>query len=228
MATEVGHISGLLAATEVEKTPLTRQLDKLTGQIVIIAGLALVASIAIGLWRGQPADVLFITAIAFSVAAIPTGLPAVVTTLLSIGHDGARQGRRDRQAVALRRDAGRDVGHQLRQDRHAHAEPDDGGRAGHPGPALHRGRPGLRDRSARSTASMAPPRPLDAVPPGHGPGRGRRGPGRRTGGRSDRGRPGGPRRQGRHRPGSHPRDATRASRSSRSTRRTSSWRPSTA
>ena len=85
MATEVGHISGLLAATEVEKTPLTKQLDKLTGQIVIIAGLALVASIAIGLWRGQPADVLFITAIAFSVAAIPTGLPAVVTTLLSIG-----------------------------------------------------------------------------------------------------------------------------------------------
>jgi len=85
MSTEVGHISGLLQATEDEKTPLTKQLDKLTGQIVIIAGLALVASIAIGLWRGQPADVLFITAIAFSVAAIPTGLPAVVTTLLSIG-----------------------------------------------------------------------------------------------------------------------------------------------
>src|SRR6476659_10081153 len=85
MATEVGHISGLLSATEIEKTPRTKQLDKLTGQIVVIAGLALVASIAIGLWRGQPADVLFITAIAFSVAAIPTGLPAVVTTLLSIG-----------------------------------------------------------------------------------------------------------------------------------------------
>jgi P-type Ca2+ transporter type 2C len=85
MSTEVGHISGLLAATATEKTPLTKQLDKLTGQIVIIAGLALIASIAIGLWRGQPLQTLFITAIAFSVAAIPTGLPAVVTTLLSLG-----------------------------------------------------------------------------------------------------------------------------------------------
>ncbi|HEX2470337.1 MAG TPA: HAD-IC family P-type ATPase, partial [Candidatus Limnocylindrales bacterium] len=85
MATEVGHISGLLQQTGIEDTPLTRQLDRLTRQIIVIAGLALAASIAIGYWRGQPVDLLFVTAVSFAVAAIPTGLPAVVTSLLAIG-----------------------------------------------------------------------------------------------------------------------------------------------
>jgi len=86
MNTEVGHISGMLQATEDEKTPLTRQLDALTNQIIVIAGLALVASIALGYFiYDQEFDVLFISAVAFAVAAVPTGLPAVVTTLLSIG-----------------------------------------------------------------------------------------------------------------------------------------------
>jgi Ca2+-transporting ATPase len=86
MATEVGHISGMLQTTADEKTPLTRQLDALTNQIIIIAGLALAASIALGYFiYNQPFDILFISAVAFAVAAVPTGLPAVVTTLLSIG-----------------------------------------------------------------------------------------------------------------------------------------------
>jgi P-type Ca2+ transporter type 2C len=85
MGTEVGHISGLLQETGLEATPLTKQLDKLTRQIIIIAGLALAASILIGYWRGQPIDLLFVTAVSFSVAAIPTGLPAVVTSLLAVG-----------------------------------------------------------------------------------------------------------------------------------------------
>ena len=46
MATEVGHISGMLQATTVEKTPLTKQLDALTNQILVIAGIALVISTA--------------------------------------------------------------------------------------------------------------------------------------------------------------------------------------
>ena len=45
MATEVGHISGMLQATEQEITPLTRQLNALTNQILIIAGVALLISI---------------------------------------------------------------------------------------------------------------------------------------------------------------------------------------
>ena len=85
METEVGHISGMLQATEDEVTPLTRQLNSLTNQILLIAGVALAISIGIGLWRDTPFDELFLTAVAFSVSAIPTGLPAVVTAILSRG-----------------------------------------------------------------------------------------------------------------------------------------------
>src|SRR5688572_1901537 len=85
MATEVGHISDMLQTTKDEITPLTRQLNKLTNQILLIAGIALTISIGIGLWRNTPFDELFLTAIAFSVSAIPTGLPAVVTAVLSAG-----------------------------------------------------------------------------------------------------------------------------------------------
>ncbi len=85
MATEVGHISGMLLVTKDEKTPLTVQLEKLTNQILVIAGVALLASIGIGLARGVEFQTLFLTAVAFSVSAIPTGLPAVVTAILSMG-----------------------------------------------------------------------------------------------------------------------------------------------
>jgi Ca2+-transporting ATPase len=85
MATEVGHISDMLQATTAEETPLTRQLNALTNQILVIAGASLIISIGLGLWRDQPFDQLFLTAVAFAVAAIPTGLPAVVTTILSNG-----------------------------------------------------------------------------------------------------------------------------------------------
>lgn len=85
MATEVGHISGLLETTETEETPLTKQLNTLTKQIILIACLALAVSILLGYSRGQTLDTLFLTSIAFAVAAIPTGLPAVVTFLLARG-----------------------------------------------------------------------------------------------------------------------------------------------
>jgi Ca2+-transporting ATPase len=86
MGTEVGHISGMLQVEKDEVTPLTRQLNALTNQILAIAGVALVASILIGYFKnGQTLDTLFLTAVAFSVSAIPTGLPAVVTAVLSMG-----------------------------------------------------------------------------------------------------------------------------------------------
>jgi Ca2+-transporting ATPase len=85
MATEVGHISGMLQATTVEKTPLTKQLDALTNQILVIAGIALAVSIILGLYRGVEIQDLFLSAVAFAVAAIPTALPAVVTAILSRG-----------------------------------------------------------------------------------------------------------------------------------------------
>ena len=85
METEVGHISDMLQEQQADVTPLTRQLNALTNQILVIAGIALAASILLGVWRGQDFDTLFLTAVAFSVSAIPTGLPAVVTTLLAAG-----------------------------------------------------------------------------------------------------------------------------------------------
>jgi Ca2+-transporting ATPase len=85
MKTEVGHISGMLQTETLEKTPLTKQLDKLTNQIIIIAGAALIISILLGHSRGLSTKELFSTAIAFSIAAIPTGLPMVVTYLLATG-----------------------------------------------------------------------------------------------------------------------------------------------
>src|SRR3954467_12185203 len=85
MSTEVGHISGMLQHQDDSKSPLTVQLEKLTKQLVTIAGLALVASVVLNMARGQTFTEVFTVAVAFSIAAIPTGLPAVVTTILSRG-----------------------------------------------------------------------------------------------------------------------------------------------
>jgi len=85
MATEVGHISHMLQSTTDEDTPLTVQLKKLTNQILVIAGASVLVSVGLNLSRGESFDTVFIAAIAFAVSAIPTGLPAVVTTILSYG-----------------------------------------------------------------------------------------------------------------------------------------------
>ena len=86
MATEVGHISGMLQTTRLEKTPLTKQLDILTNQIIVIALVALALFLALGYFRnGQSVDTLLLAGVAFAISAIPTGLPAVVTFLLAAG-----------------------------------------------------------------------------------------------------------------------------------------------
>jgi Ca2+-transporting ATPase len=86
MGTEVGHISGLLQTTKVEQTPLTKQLNRLTNQIVIIALVALFLYLLIGYFRnGQQINSLLLAGVAFAIASIPTALPAVVTYLLASG-----------------------------------------------------------------------------------------------------------------------------------------------
>jgi Ca2+-transporting ATPase len=85
MGTEVGRISGMLQSEAEAATPLTRQLNRLTSQILVIAGAALILSIGLGLSRGNKFSSVFLTAVAFAVAAIPTGLPAVVTAILARG-----------------------------------------------------------------------------------------------------------------------------------------------
>lgn len=88
MATEVGHISGMLDTGKAAKTPLTRQLDKLTSQILWIAAAALIVSMTLNLARGNTFTAVFNAAVAFAISAIPTGLPAVVTTILAWGTEG--------------------------------------------------------------------------------------------------------------------------------------------
>ena len=85
MATEVGQISGMLGQVQQEKIPLTRQLDQLTVLITLMAGIALALVVILGLIRGDDFDELFLIGISLAIAAIPTGLPAVVTTMLSMG-----------------------------------------------------------------------------------------------------------------------------------------------
>ena len=85
MGTEMGHIAELLNQTEADKTPLQKQLDRLTIVIAGLAGLAFIAMVLLGIRNGQDFNTLFIAGIALAISAIPTGMPAVVTTLYSMG-----------------------------------------------------------------------------------------------------------------------------------------------
>jgi P-type Ca2+ transporter type 2C len=85
MGTEMGHIADLLNKTESDKTPLQKQLDKLTIIIAGLAGLAFLLMVIMGLRNGDSFQTIFIAGIALAISAIPTGLPAVVTTMYSMG-----------------------------------------------------------------------------------------------------------------------------------------------
>jgi len=85
MGTEMGHIADLLNKTEADKTPLQKQLDRLTMIIAGLAGLAFIAMIVLGIINDQPMETIFISGVALAISAIPTGLPAVVTTMYSLG-----------------------------------------------------------------------------------------------------------------------------------------------
>ncbi|NTW41789.1 MAG: HAD-IC family P-type ATPase, partial [Cellulomonadaceae bacterium] len=85
MGSEVGHIATMLAGQKVEKTPLTKQVDRLTVFILLAAGFAFVAIMIMGLAQGESFTVLFGVGVALAVGSIPDGLPAVVTTILSVG-----------------------------------------------------------------------------------------------------------------------------------------------
>ena len=85
MNTELGLLAGMLGEAEESPTPLQRQLDDLGRRLALIAGIVVVFMLIAGLLRGEPWVQMVMTAIALAVAAIPEGLPAVVTVTLAIG-----------------------------------------------------------------------------------------------------------------------------------------------
>ena len=86
MRTEVGRIASLLAeASGSETTPLQERLHRF-GRVLAIAALCIVGAVfALGLVRGMEPLHLFMTAISLAVAAVPEGLPAIVTVALALG-----------------------------------------------------------------------------------------------------------------------------------------------
>lgn len=85
MDTEVGHIAHLMATAEDPKTPLQERIEKLS-KVLIGAALAVVAVvIGIGIFQGMDLNEMLSTGISLSVAAIPEGLPTVVTIVLTLG-----------------------------------------------------------------------------------------------------------------------------------------------
>src|SRR5206468_4171113 len=86
MATQLGTIAGLVQQETKEETPLQKQLDRLGRQIGIAVLLAAGLIFLIGVLRDPGhIELLFLTAVGLSVAAIPEGLPAIVTISLALG-----------------------------------------------------------------------------------------------------------------------------------------------
>jgi P-type Ca2+ transporter type 2C len=85
MNTEMGKLAGLLAQTVESTTPLKIQLDALGARLAVIAGAVVALIFALGIARGDDLVETAMTAIALAVAAIPEGLPAVVTVTLALG-----------------------------------------------------------------------------------------------------------------------------------------------
>ncbi len=82
---EVGRIADLLSGTKQDKTPLQKRLAKTGGMLGNIALLICAAIFAFALVRKMPPIDMFMTSVSLAVAAIPEGLPAIVTVVLSIG-----------------------------------------------------------------------------------------------------------------------------------------------
>ncbi|WP_047151585.1 calcium-translocating P-type ATPase, SERCA-type [Aneurinibacillus tyrosinisolvens] len=85
MMTEMGKIADLIQTTETVQTPLQLKLEQL-GKILIVVALALTALVvATGIFHGQNAYAMFLAGVSLAVAAIPEGLPAIVTVALALG-----------------------------------------------------------------------------------------------------------------------------------------------
>ncbi|KAA8756412.1 cation-translocating P-type ATPase [Paenibacillus sp. UASWS1643] len=85
METEMGKIADLIQNTEEQETPLQHRLEQL-GKILIFVALGLTIMVVVaGILHGQPAVGMFLAGVSLAVAAIPEGLPAIVTIALALG-----------------------------------------------------------------------------------------------------------------------------------------------
>ncbi|MCA1034629.1 MULTISPECIES: calcium-translocating P-type ATPase, SERCA-type [Bacillus] len=85
MKTAMGQIADLLQNAETMETPLQRRLEQL-GKILITAALLLtVLVVLVGVIQGHELYTMFLAGVSLAVAAIPEGLPAIVTVALSLG-----------------------------------------------------------------------------------------------------------------------------------------------
>lgn len=85
MDTELGHIAGLLQRSEPESTPLQRRLAELGKVLVLVCLVIVVVIFALQLARGGQLLETLLVSVSLAVAAVPEGLPAVVTLTLALG-----------------------------------------------------------------------------------------------------------------------------------------------
>ncbi len=85
METEIGKIARLINESSEELTPLQKRLGDLGVLLGIVAVVLCVALFGIALYQGRDVGEMLLTAISLAVAAIPEGLPAVVTIVLALG-----------------------------------------------------------------------------------------------------------------------------------------------
>ena len=85
MDTEMGKIANLLEGESDAQTPLQKKLSQLGKYLGIVALAACAVIFVVGVANGIPVLEIFMTAVSLAVSAIPEGLPAIVTIVLSIG-----------------------------------------------------------------------------------------------------------------------------------------------
>ena len=89
MATELGRIAGMIQAIEPEPTPLQKKLDVFGAFLVKLCAVLVALVFVLQWWRAgwqlHDLNEIFLTAVSLAVAAIPEGLPAVVTIALALG-----------------------------------------------------------------------------------------------------------------------------------------------
>ncbi|WP_226665778.1 calcium-translocating P-type ATPase, SERCA-type [Metabacillus litoralis] len=85
MNTAMGQIADLLQNAETMETPLQRRLEQLGKILIVVALLLTVLVVGIGVLQGHDLYNMFLAGVSLAVAAIPEGLPAIVTVALSLG-----------------------------------------------------------------------------------------------------------------------------------------------